>query len=164
MGCWSWTIRRFVQDSTRPQSDPGALPYRIGRRVSSTGIAPANGKFLDWPETSAEVILSGSQQARYYDLQLSPLRDWRGNQSGRLLVMRDVTQRKAAEEALSQERDLVQKYLDIVEVMLVALNEEGEITLINRKGCHILGYQEEELIGQNWFDVCLPPAVRPQIW
>jgi two-component system cell cycle sensor histidine kinase/response regulator CckA len=76
-------------------------------------------------------------------------------------VGRDVTKRKRTEGALRRERDKAQKYLDLAGVMMVALNEKGTITLINRRGCQILGYREEdELIGQNWFDTCLPPQIR----
>jgi len=43
-------------------------------------------------------------------------------------------------------------YLDLVEVIILALNPKGEITLINRKGCEILGYKEKDILGKNWFD------------
>ena len=53
-----------------------------------------------------------------------------------------------------------QQYLDIAEVMLLALDAEGRIVLINRKGRAILGYEEGELIGRSWFNTCLPAPVR----
>ncbi len=62
---------------------------------------------------------------------------------------------KQAEEALRKERDKAQRYLDTVEAIIVALDEDGNITLINRKGCEILGYKEHELLGRNWFVTCL---------
>lgn len=58
------------------------------------------------------------------------------------------------------EPDLAKKFLDIAGLIFVALNEKGEITLINRNGCRILGYEEKELIGRNWFDTCLPTRLR----
>lgn len=69
---------------------------------------------------------------------------------------RDVNERKKAEAALRKERDRAQNYLDMVETIILALDLEGKITLINRKGCRLLGYQENELLGQNWFNTCLP--------
>jgi PAS domain S-box-containing protein len=47
------------------------------------------------------------------------------------------------------------KYLDLVEVLIVAIETDQTISVINRKGCEILGYKKEELIGKNWFDTCL---------
>ncbi|MDO9545806.1 MAG: PAS domain S-box protein, partial [Pelolinea sp.] len=74
----------------------------------------------------------------------------------------DITERVQAREAIQLERDNAQKYLDIAKVMIVALNKEGDITLVNQKGASILGYQIEELIGINWFNTCIPTADRVQ--
>ncbi|MFH0959916.1 MAG: PhnD/SsuA/transferrin family substrate-binding protein, partial [Pseudomonadota bacterium] len=79
----------------------------------------------------------------------------------------EVTARKAALErleqlnvTLAQERDRSQGYLDVVGVMVVALNEDGLVVLINRKGCELLGYQEHEILNKNWFDICVPKKIR----
>lgn len=50
-----------------------------------------------------------------------------------------------------QERDRTQTYLDTVETMMLALNRNGCIEMVNRRGCELLGYAERELLGQNWF-------------
>ena len=72
----------------------------------------------------------------------------------------DITAIKKAEQALRQEQEKAQKYLSIAEVMILALNSKGEITLINQKGNNILGYKEDELLGKNWFDTCVPTLNR----
>ena len=76
-----------------------------------------------------------------------------------LAVGLDITERKRAEETLLQEQTKVQTYLDTAEVMLMALNADQTISMINRKGCRILEYKEEELIGKNWFDLCIPEKI-----
>lgn len=73
------------------------------------------------------------------------------------------TERKRAEEELKRERGRAEEYLNIVGVMLAALDADGNITLINRKGSGILGYNEGELIGRNWFDILVPQRVRGEI-
>ena len=70
----------------------------------------------------------------------------------------DISKRKLAEEDLRRERERAQRYLDVVEVTVVAINENEEITLINKKGCTLLGYDEHEIIGKNWFDNFLPES------
>lgn len=71
---------------------------------------------------------------------------------------RDITAYWEASEALRYERDRARAYLDITEVMLVALDAEGRVALINRKGCRLLGYEgPEALIGKDWFETCVPP-------
>ncbi|NIO17548.1 MAG: PAS domain S-box protein [Deltaproteobacteria bacterium] len=64
---------------------------------------------------------------------------------------------------VARERNRAQSFLNIAGVIIVALNREGEITLINKKGCEILGYGEGELIGQNWFQKCLPEATGKEV-
>lgn len=68
----------------------------------------------------------------------------------------DITDRKKIEDAVRHERDRAQQYLDTAETMIVVLNTEGRITVVNKKGCRVLGRCEEELVGQNWFTTCLP--------
>jgi len=52
--------------------------------------------------------------------------------------------------------DMAQQYLDIAGVMILATDADVKVTLINKKGCDILGYTEEEIIGKNWFDTFIP--------
>ncbi len=70
---------------------------------------------------------------------------------------------KKQAESLLHERDMAQKYLDVAGVMIVALNSDQSVALINRKGCEILGYNEEEIIGKNWFDNFLPDKIRDEV-
>jgi two-component system cell cycle sensor histidine kinase/response regulator CckA len=92
----------------------------------------------------------------------APMLDEQGNLTGVVLVFRDITERKLAEEDLRKERDRAQKYLDIAGVMMVALNWRGVVTLVNRRGLDILGYSESELLGRDWFETCVPESIREQ--
>jgi PAS domain S-box-containing protein len=95
------------------------------------------------------------------EVQYQDCRDEIGSMAQAVEVFRKQAIEKAqVEAALRRERDGAQKYLDIAGVMLVALDEEGIIRLINRQGCAILGYSEEDLIGKNWGEICLPARVR----
>jgi PAS domain S-box-containing protein len=58
------------------------------------------------------------------------------------------------------ERDRAEMYLDITGVMMLALDFDGRITLINRRGCEILGYSESELLAKNWFSSFVPERLR----
>jgi diguanylate cyclase (GGDEF)-like protein/PAS domain S-box-containing protein len=66
-------------------------------------------------------------------------------------------EQRAALSSLREERDFNRDILRNTEAIIVTLNPEGRITLINRKGCQLLGYDEAELLGQDWFTTCLPP-------
>lgn len=70
--------------------------------------------------------------------------------------------RKEALSSLRAERDRTRYILQTAEAIIVALDLEGRITLINRKGCELLGYDEAELIGRDWFTTCLPDTPDPE--
>ena len=72
----------------------------------------------------------------------------------------EILARKHAESALRHERDRAQRYLDTAEVILLALDLDGRITLVNRKGCDLLGWTERELLGRDWLDTCVPERSR----
>jgi PAS domain S-box-containing protein len=63
--------------------------------------------------------------------------------------------------ALLKEKEKAQGYLDIAEVILLAFDTRGTISLLNRKGYQLLGYEPGELDGKNWFELCVPPEARP---
>lgn len=75
----------------------------------------------------------------------------------------DYTEKRMTEEALREQRDRAQKYLDVAGVVLVVLESDGVVSLINKKGCNLLGYSEEEIIGKNWFDNFIPKNVVPSV-
>ncbi len=72
----------------------------------------------------------------------------------------DYTDRKLADMALKLERDKFQTFLDVVNVIIVALDKNGCIQFINRRGLELLGYKSEELVGKDWFDCCVPEENR----
>jgi PAS domain S-box-containing protein len=78
-------------------------------------------------------------------------------------VAQDVTERKPANELIYQERDRAQRYLDIADVILLALDAEGRTTLINRKGCATPGREENELLERDWIDTGLPARIRREL-
>jgi len=78
-------------------------------------------------------------------------------------ILLEESGRKQVELALREERDKAQRYLDTVEAIIVALDTNGRITLLNRKGCEVLGYDEKELLGKNWFESFLPPKQRKRV-
>jgi len=78
-------------------------------------------------------------------------------------IARDISDRKKVEVALLQEKDKAQQYLDVAEVMLVALETDQTVSLINQRGCAILRLEEKDIIGKNWFDHFLPEEVRAEV-
>ncbi|MBF0612242.1 MAG: PAS domain S-box protein [Magnetococcales bacterium] len=74
-----------------------------------------------------------------------------------IATLRDITARKLVDERVMQEKNRAEQYLAIAGTMIVALNNQGIITLINRKGCEVLEYSDDDLVGKSWFSTILPP-------
>jgi PAS domain S-box-containing protein len=65
----------------------------------------------------------------------------------------EITARIQSEQVVRRERDTAQSYLDIAGVMILSLNADGVVSLINNRGCAILGYDgPEEILGRSWMD------------
>ena len=65
-------------------------------------------------------------------------------------------ERKKMERAMQSKNHMLENILATAEIFIVVLDRQGNISLVNRKGCIILGYDTSELLGENWFETCLP--------
>lgn len=78
-------------------------------------------------------------------------------------VLRDPSPRQNLEKELNRERAASKTYLDITDAILVALDPDGRILMINKKGCQKLGYTQAEAEGLNWFDSFTPMQKRDEV-
>jgi diguanylate cyclase (GGDEF)-like protein/PAS domain S-box-containing protein len=57
----------------------------------------------------------------------------------------------------------LQQCFDTIDIMVVALDSHLKIKFINKKSEQILGYQKEDLIGQDWVEMCIPHSTRRDV-
>jgi PAS domain S-box-containing protein len=81
---------------------------------------------------------------------ITVLRDEKGSLRGFSKVIRDITARKEAEEALRKSlKELADLKFALDESAIVAITDDrGKITYVNDKFCEISRYEREELLGQ----------------
>lgn len=84
---------------------------------------------------------------------------WEGEDAIQSAVI-DISDRKQAEQRVLDEKERAENYLAIAGTMIVALSASGMVTLVNRKGCEILGYDLIELLGTNWIETVIPENDR----
>lgn len=96
----------------------------------------------------------------YCTLVTAPILDKTGNYNGAIAGIIDITERKKAELELIKERNKAQQYLEIAEIILLSIDSDGIVQLINPKGCEVLGYSKDEIIGKNWCDNFIPERMR----
>ena len=68
----------------------------------------------------------------------------------------EIRKRLSSEQALRRERDRAQNYLDIAAVVMLAIDRQGNVAMINKRGCELLGLPEKEILGHNWSTVFVP--------
>jgi PAS domain S-box-containing protein len=115
------------------------------------------------PVYSYEIMIINKKGKKVpVNITTSALRSGSGEIIGAVENFRDLTKHEGLWGRLRKERNKVQQYLNIAGVVIVAINEKGIVTLINKKGCDVLGYTEQEMVGRNWFDLCVPPGLREE--
>ena len=78
-------------------------------------------------------------------------------------AIREITKRKAAEEALRENEARLNGILRRSPAGILQTDSEGRMTLVNHRWCEMLGYSEAELLGKNVFDITHPASVQPTI-
>ena len=116
-----------------------------------------SGTVLDIPE---EEINTKSHNTRILHTKKVPILDDDRNPVFLLGVSEDITYQKQVETAARNEKERAERYLHISRAMILGLDGEGNVNLINPRGCEILGYEEAEIMGRNWFDTVIPEAER----
>ena len=86
----------------------------IGRPIETifTGDLAAMSLYLHLTETQVEVAV-GEESERCFELHVSPIYTYQGDVGGRMFVLRDITERKQAKEALARQKQLFENLVDI---------------------------------------------------
>jgi len=152
--------RAYAECAGVPFGDIMGRPYW---EVFPRSDGPAQACVLARQEVRAVEEEVTADNSHTYASRFFAIRDDNGAYRYSIHILRDVSAQRAAERMAAAERDRAQRYLDVAAVMLLALDATGRITLINRKGCEILGYSEAELLGQNWLERFVPQNQQGQV-
>jgi PAS domain S-box-containing protein len=82
------------------------------------------------------------------EINAALLQDSEGNLTGSVANIRDITERKKAEEALKKSEKRHHNLIEFANIGIIAA-EHDKITHVNRRAEEIYGYSREELIGKS---------------
>lgn len=95
-------------------------------------------------------------QKIWVEVDESPIKNDKGEVVEMVGVVRDITEKKLVEERMKDEHDRTLEYLNLAKVMFLALDTQGKVTMINREGLSILGLEEKNVLGKDWFELAIP--------
>ena len=78
-------------------------------------------------------------------------------------LVAEVDRRQSRERELQLAQQKIEQYLAVAEVPILALDDVGTITMINRKGARMLGLRDQDIIGQSFVDHFVPSDEQAQL-
>ena len=88
-----------------------------------------------------------------------PIRDANKKIIGVAIYAYDVTERRFAQDLLRSSEARYRKLVEESNLLLLQLNEQGEIIFLNQFGCELLGCSREEVLGRRFDELFLPDRV-----
>jgi PAS domain S-box-containing protein len=144
---WPQRGTAYLEDAMTP-CPPGELA--LARALSGEEV------------TDAEQLLRrpGRPPGPWVSASASPLKDDQGGLKGAVVVWRDITERKRAEEAVRHERDFAESLIDTAQAIVLLLDPSGRVVRFNQFFEEISGYRLAEVQGKDWIDFFIPERDR----
>ncbi|HMM19804.1 MAG TPA: PAS domain S-box protein [Selenomonadales bacterium] len=98
--------------------------------------------------TSGTMLLAKDGTERFVSASCAPIRNRAGHVTGVILVFRDITRIKRAEEKVAREQHNLQTIFDAAPVGMLAMTEELTVARINNQLLKILGKTAPEVVGK----------------
>jgi diguanylate cyclase (GGDEF)-like protein/PAS domain S-box-containing protein len=102
---------------------------------------------VDGPCERLEVELVGTEATRYYEVRVSPVRGRGSRVAARVVVLSDITARRAAEELLQASHQFIQEVIANAEEGIVVYDRELRYLMWNPFMERITGFAAAEMIG-----------------
>jgi PAS domain S-box-containing protein len=126
----------------------------------SPGLAEQLGSGAARGEPARTVVTLGGDSPRTYEVLAAALRAWDDAPVGSILVLRDLTEQRRAEEGLARERNMLRTLIENLPDRAWAKDRDSRFLFANRhtvKGLRCTS--ESEVLGKSDMDLLAPKAV-----
>jgi len=151
-------IQYFIDFQKSKQSSPWHNAAKEFHLASSVGIPLQKGS-----EVIGVLTIYSNSQTFFNEDTKKLLQEMQLDINFALENFAKAKRAKEAQMLMAREQENAQCYLNVVNVMILALDTQGRVTMINPKGCKLLGYKREEIIGKNWIENFIPKRLRAEV-
>jgi PAS domain S-box-containing protein len=106
-------------------------------------------RYANMLEAQDEIVFGEGESQRWYELRMSPLVDSRDHLLGRVVTVRNITEKKRTEEALRLSEEKYRKIYENVADVIYETDNQGHLTSISPSIEKQGGYDPEELVGHS---------------
>lgn len=154
----------LVLDTRNTVADINPAAQRLLQVTAAQAIGQPIAQLLSaWPhlaeqygqvtETQDEISFGEGEDRRWYEIRIAPLQDRRARLVGRVITVRNITERKQTADQMRQERNLLRTVIDNVPDPIFVRDLAGRYVLCNVSDARALGVEQpDEVLGKTDFD------------
>ncbi len=175
---WFTTTLKSISDAVIATDSKGCVKFMnpVAQSLTGWGLEEARGKPLnevfitvtEAPEDIKErqiVMMTGNKSMIPIDASSAPIKDDKGNVTGMVMVFRDVTERKRAEDALRQSKEFNETVINSMNYSLSIIDaRDYRILDANQAFLNTYGLEKRQVIGETCYEIthnqtgpCMPP-------
>lgn len=159
-GLTTWVNKAFTRISGYLLKEiAGIKPGDIlqGKNTNPEKISYISTQIKNQKPFACEILNYSKSGAPYWVFMSGqPVFDKKGNLTGFFAIEEDITTRKLAEDKLRYSEEKYRSIIENMELGLIEVDNNGNIVKAYQRFCELVGYNEEELKGQEAIKIFVP--------
>jgi PAS domain S-box-containing protein len=139
----------------------------LWQEVVGQALASGNSYNFDFrivrPNSAAVATSGASGQVRYVEARGEAVFNEQGQVIKLFGTLLDISDRKRTEATLQEAERRWRSLLENVQLLVVGLDQMGNVEYVNPFFLNLTGYTQAEVLGKNWFENFLPPFHQQQV-